>query len=102
MTKKNASLFEESPEMVSNSSSSGVMGKVLLAVTGTLTVGSVALAIPFITPALRKICLPYVPATEKQIANVMKMCQARMKTGTSSRLADLGSGDGRVVSTVSL
>jgi len=47
---------------------------------------------PFITPALRRYCLPYVPATLKQVQNVMKCLQGR-----SGRLVDIGSGDGRIV-----
>uniref|UniRef100_A0A8D2CMT2 ATP synthase c subunit lysine N-methyltransferase n=1 Tax=Sciurus vulgaris TaxID=55149 RepID=A0A8D2CMT2_SCIVU len=51
-----------------------------------------AVATPFITPALRTICLPFVPATSKQIENVMKMLRCRRGS-----LVDIGSGDGRVV-----
>ena len=36
-------------------------------------VGFTWLAFPFISPAFRKHCLPYVPATEKQIDMVLKM-----------------------------
>ncbi|XP_057352437.1 ATP synthase subunit C lysine N-methyltransferase isoform X4 [Manis pentadactyla] len=58
---------------------------------GTL-VALYAVATPFITPALRKICLPFVPATTKQIENVVRMLQCRRGS-----LVDIGSGDGRVV-----
>ncbi|XP_039610299.1 ATP synthase subunit C lysine N-methyltransferase isoform X1 [Polypterus senegalus] len=51
-----------------------------------------AVATPFVTPALRKICLPFVPATSAQIENVLKML--RLRTGS---LVDIGSGDGRIV-----
>ncbi|XP_073486833.1 ATP synthase subunit C lysine N-methyltransferase isoform X2 [Aquarana catesbeiana] len=51
-----------------------------------------AIATPFLAPAFRKICLPYVPATNKQIRNVLKMLQLR-----SGHLVDIGSGDGRIV-----
>jgi len=51
--------------------------------------------IPFINPAFRKICLPYVPATHQQIINVMQALKGR--TGS---LIDLGSGDGRIVSMI--
>lgn len=51
-----------------------------------------AVATPFLTPALRKICLPFVPATTKQIANVVKMLHCRRGS-----LVDIGSGDGRIV-----
>jgi hypothetical protein len=51
-----------------------------------------AVATPSITPALRKYCLPFVPATSKQIENVVKMSQR----GRGS-LVDIGSGGGRIV-----
>uniref|UniRef100_A0A452I7M8 ATP synthase subunit C lysine N-methyltransferase n=2 Tax=Gopherus agassizii TaxID=38772 RepID=A0A452I7M8_9SAUR len=60
-------------------------------VGGTLVV-LYAVATPFLTPALRKICLPFVPATSAQIENVLKMLQYR-----SGSLVDIGSGDGRIV-----
>jgi hypothetical protein len=51
---------------------------------------------PFIVPAFRKICLPYVPATTAQVENVVK---AIAKNPTEKRnLIDIGSGDGRIVS----
>jgi hypothetical protein len=59
---------------------------------GTAAVLSVV-CLPFVSPALRRICLPYVPATATQIKNVM--CAL---AGRSGRLVDLGSGDGRIVS----
>lgn len=51
-----------------------------------------AIAAPFVIPAFRRICLPYVPATNIQINNVLKMLQLR-----SGHLVDIGSGDGRIV-----
>jgi len=42
-----------------------------------------------------RICLPFVPATENQINNVLKLC--RKCGGERSTLVDLGSGDGRIV-----
>lgn len=51
-----------------------------------------ALCLPFVSPALRKICLPYVPATTQQVENVLKALEGR-----SGTLVDLGSGDGRIV-----
>ena len=75
--------------------SSRLAGKLLLGLTGAAAVGLVLVTTPFVTPALRKICLPYVPATERQIANILHMAQAHK--GQGSKLVDLGSGDGRVV-----
>ena len=74
---------------------SSKFGKVILGITGATAVGLVLVTTPFVTPALRKICLPYVPATERQIANIIRMAQAHK--GQGSTLVDLGSGDGRVV-----
>lgn len=56
---------------------------------------SIALSIicyPFVSPALRKVCLPYVPATNVQIQNVLHVIKGR-----KGKLVDLGSGDGRIV-----
>ncbi|XP_040275712.1 ATP synthase subunit C lysine N-methyltransferase-like [Bufo bufo] len=51
-----------------------------------------AVATPFVLPALRKICLPFVPASETQVENVLKMLQFR-----SGTVVDIGSGDERIV-----
>ncbi|XP_053186623.1 ATP synthase subunit C lysine N-methyltransferase-like [Scomber japonicus] len=51
--------------------------------------GSAATA-PFVAPALRKVCLPFVPATTEQVQNVFQ----RARTGN---VVDIGSGDGRIV-----
>lgn len=78
-----------------------------LAVTGTLAVGVSVVAFSFVSPALRRICLPFVPATDNQIRNVLKLCSketgvGNVSSGVSSKqkpcsLVDLGSGDGRIV-----
>ncbi|XP_062285254.1 ATP synthase subunit C lysine N-methyltransferase [Scomber scombrus] len=72
-------------------SSSGV-GLVITGLLGGAVVGLYAATAPFVAPALRKVCLPFVPATTEQVQNVFKVLRAR--TGT---LADIGSGDGRIV-----
>ncbi|XP_007260253.2 ATP synthase subunit C lysine N-methyltransferase [Astyanax mexicanus] len=51
-----------------------------------------ALAGPFVAPALRKVCLPFVPATTAQVSNVLSVLRSR-----SGALVDIGSGDGRIV-----
>ena len=78
----------------------------------TLSIGAVAIGfsiatIPFLTPALRKHTLPYIPATPKQIKNVFKAIKMYSNSknitstipskGISPKLVDLGSGDGRIV-----
>ncbi|XP_004210573.1 ATP synthase subunit C lysine N-methyltransferase isoform X1 [Hydra vulgaris] len=64
-----------------------------LTITGGLALGLTVVSASFVSPAFRRICLPYVPATNKQIENVLKLC----KNNGSSKLVDLGSGDGRIV-----
>ncbi|XP_010586360.1 ATP synthase subunit C lysine N-methyltransferase [Loxodonta africana] len=61
------------------------------AVGGTLA-ALYAVATPFLMPALRRVCLPFVPATPRQVENVMKVLRGR-----NGPLVDIGSGDGRVV-----
>ncbi|KAL0277838.1 UNVERIFIED_CONTAM: hypothetical protein PYX00_004981 [Menopon gallinae] len=51
-----------------------------------------ALSFPFIMPAFRRVPLPYVPATPKQVENVLEALK-----GKSGKVIDLGSGDGRIV-----
>lgn len=67
-------------------------GFLLTGIIGGALVTVYAVATPFITPALRKVCLPFVPATSKQIENVVKLLQHRRGS-----LVDIGSGDGRIV-----
>lgn len=67
-------------------------GFLFTGIIGGTLVTLYAVATPFITPALRKVCLPFVPATSKQIENVVKMLRHRRGS-----LVDIGSGDGRIV-----
>ena len=68
-------------------------GKILLGITGASFFGVAAVTVPFLLPAIRRICLPYVPATTVQVNNVMSL----LKQCKPGRLVDLGSGDGRIV-----
>lgn len=68
------------------------LGIIATCVVGGSLVALYAVAGPFVAPALRKICLPYVPATSVQVENVLKVLQQR-----SGSLVDIGSGDGRIV-----
>ncbi|KAM3963948.1 ATP synthase subunit C lysine N-methyltransferase [Aphomia sociella] len=70
------------------------VGKILIYVTGGLGIGVSIICIPFVSPAFRKVCLPYVPATTDQLLGVTKAL-----AGRSGRLLDVGSGDGRIVFT---
>ncbi|CAD6212880.1 GSCOCG00011068001-RA-CDS [Cotesia congregata] len=67
-------------------------GLVLIGITGGIGLGLTVISIPFVSPALRKICLPYVPATNQQLKNVLLALRGR-----SGTVIDLGSGDGRLV-----
>ncbi|XP_044298906.1 ATP synthase subunit C lysine N-methyltransferase isoform X3 [Varanus komodoensis] len=67
-------------------------GLLLTGVVGGSLVALYSVAAPFIAPALRKHCLPFVPATPKQIENVLGALRGR-----KGSLVDLGSGDGRIV-----
>ena len=69
-------------------------GLALVALTGGAAALISAVAFPFVAPALRRVCLPFVPATPAQIENVLK---ALSSTSRSGRLVDIGSGDGRIV-----
>lgn len=67
-------------------------GTIILGVSGAFFVGIYALTAPFLLPALRRICLPFVPATTTQVKNVFSAL-----SGRSGSLIDIGSGDGRIV-----
>ncbi|XP_047538027.1 ATP synthase subunit C lysine N-methyltransferase [Vanessa atalanta] len=69
-------------------------GKALIYTTGGLALGVSVICIPFVSPAFRKICLPYVPATNNQLLGVTTALNGR-----TGRLLDVGSGDGRIVLT---
>eukprot|EP00035_Acanthoeca_spectabilis_P026037 m.461040 g.461040 ORF g.461040 m.461040 type:complete len:216 (-) comp22192_c0_seq1:154-801(-) len=66
------------------------------AVFGGTIVGVGAVFWPFLSPALRKIALPYIPASEVQVANVVRALKLRPRT-EGARMVDVGSGDGRLV-----
>lgn len=66
--------------------------RIIAGLCGTVFVGSFAVTVPFLAPALRRVCLPYIPATPNQLRNIRQALHGR--TGT---LLDIGSGDGRVV-----
>ena len=42
-------------------------GLIVAGVVGGLGLAVTALCVPFVTPALRRVCLPYVPATTTQV-----------------------------------
>ncbi|XP_071965012.1 ATP synthase subunit C lysine N-methyltransferase-like [Antedon mediterranea] len=77
---------------VLSSSKKAKFGIFIAGACGVVVGGLYAVATPFVLPAFRRVCLPFVPATSRQVDNVFKVLNGR--TGT---LVDLGSGDGRIV-----
>nr|ACO15041.1 C16orf24 homolog [Caligus clemensi] len=69
-------------------------GLIIAGIAGGAAIALSGICLPFVTPALRRICLPYVPATDTQISNVVRALQGRPK---GTKLVDIGSGDGRIV-----
>lgn len=72
-------------------------GLVIAGVAGATALVISAAAVPFVAPALRRVCIPYVPATPAQLANVSRALSLATNN-QKGPLIDLGSGDGRVVS----
>ncbi|KAJ6638337.1 ATP synthase subunit C lysine N-methyltransferase [Pseudolycoriella hygida] len=68
-------------------------GKILIGLTGGLGIAFSVICGPFVAPAFRKYCLPYVPATTTQLENILSV----LKHSKTGRLLDIGSGDGRIV-----
>jgi len=68
-------------------------GLVICGLIGGSGIALTIIAAPFVLPALRKVCLPYVPATTEQVSNVLQA----LKGKKAASLIDLGSGDGRLV-----
>jgi len=67
-----------------------------LALFGTVAASAVALVTittPFVVPAFRKVCLPFVPATPAQIKNILSALPNKQ---SMLKVAEIGSGDGRV------
>lgn len=62
-----------------------------LGISGLVTM---SLSVPFVLPALRKHCLPYVPATDTQLDNLRKAFATHCKP--DGLFLDVGSGDGRI------
>jgi len=46
---------------------------------------------------LFQVCLPYVPATDVQLENVIRSLSVPLPCRAGNTLVDIGSGDGRVV-----
>ena len=89
--------FEKNPggKPVSNK------GLIFAGITGGAAIVLSTICLPFVTPALRRVCLPFVPATDTQINNVVRALHNAPKS-LNNKLVDIGSGDGRIVSYVSM
>lgn len=74
-----------------------IVGKLIAGTIGVSAIGISIVTLPFLSPAFRKHCLPYIPATDQQIQNVFETVKRVEKVG---RVVDLGSGDGRIVSLI--
>ncbi|MEE6497401.1 hypothetical protein FKM82_002736 [Ascaphus truei] len=77
-------------EVVSQLEGKRVGGWGLLQIAGCTGLTAYAVWAFILMPGFRKV--PYMPASAKQVANVMKQLQGR-----SGKMVDLGSGDGRIV-----
>ena len=54
-------------------------------------------AYPFVSGVIRRHFLPYLPATDLQLANVRTLLSRHRPPSKYPNLVDVGSGDGRVV-----
>jgi len=70
-------------------------GLIIAGIIGGAGLAISTVCVPFVLPAFRKVCLPFVPATTAQLANVSKALESRVSL--TSTLVDIGSGDGRIV-----
>jgi len=70
-------------------------GLIIASIVGGVGIAITTICVPFVLPALRRVCLPFVPATNIQVANVRAALKGR--PASHPRLLDIGSGDGRIV-----
>lgn len=86
-------LLENSAEP--KKSSNSYVGKILIGTSAAVAVGISVICFPFVSPALRKFTLPYIPATDNQLKNILKVLPRNPLK--PARVLDIGSGDGRIV-----
>ncbi|XP_023235730.1 protein FAM173B-like [Centruroides sculpturatus] len=67
-------------------------GLIMVGLTGFVGFGITLVSLPFLFPAFRRVCLPFLPATKRQLDLVFTHLNGR-----KGKLVDLGSGDGRIV-----
>lgn len=93
---KNISLQKEfnSNIIQHENNSKSKLGLIVAGAIGVAGILITAIATPFVLPAFRKHCLPYVPATDLQLSNLFKSFKKySIKNG---KFIDIGSGDGRI------
>lgn len=71
-------------------------GLVTLGIVGAVAVAINVISVPFLTPAFRRLGVPYIPATHRQIVCILRHLKTDKRRPWPS-MVDLGSGDGRVV-----
>lgn len=71
------------------------VGKILIGTSAAVAVGISIVCFPFVSPALRRFTLPFIPATDSQLKNILKVLPK--SPGKNDRVLDIGSGDGRIV-----
>lgn len=69
------------------------VGKILIGTSAAVAIGISVVCFPFVSPALRRFTLPYIPATDNQLKNIMKV----LPKNAQGKVLDIGSGDGRIV-----
>lgn len=81
-------------QVVPHKKSTSVVGKVLIFGSAAVAVGISVVCFPFVSPALRKFTLPFIPCTDNQLKNILKVLPKNPK---NLKVLDIGSGDGRIV-----
>lgn len=79
----------------SKKSSNNYVGKILIGTSAAVAVGISVICFPFVSPALRKFTLPFIPATDNQLKNILKVLPKNPQQ--QIKVLDIGSGDGRIV-----
>lgn len=88
------SLMKMNHPAPTNCEKTSKLGLIVAGTFGAIGLALVAITTPFLLPALRKHCLPYVPATDSQLSNLSKAFKKYAKRGET--FVDVGSGDGRI------
>jgi hypothetical protein len=69
---------------------SNSFGKALIALSAGAAVGISIVCWPFVSPAFRRFTLPFIPATDNQIKNILSILP---KNAEQKKLLDIGSGN---------